>query len=39
VVCGPSEPGEAHTATESVSLSVLDRCYRIYRGVAESWNG
>ncbi|ELZ29733.1 acetylornithine deacetylase [Halosimplex carlsbadense 2-9-1] len=39
VVCGPSEPGEAHTATESVSLPVLDRCYRIYRGVAESWGG
>lgn len=39
VVCGPSEPGEAHTATESVSLPVLDRCYRIYRGVAESWVG
>jgi len=39
VVCGPAEPGEAHTATESVSLSVLDRCYRIYRGVAESWTG
>ncbi|QLH76978.1 M20/M25/M40 family metallo-hydrolase [Halosimplex rubrum] len=38
VVCGPSEPGEAHTATESVSLPVLDRCYRIYRGVAESWS-
>lgn len=39
VVCGPSEPGEAHTATESVSLPVLDRCYRIYREVAESWSG
>jgi acetylornithine deacetylase len=39
IVCGPAEPGEAHTATESVSLGVLDRCYRIYRGVAESWQG
>ncbi|WP_436929940.1 M20 family metallopeptidase [Halosimplex halobium] len=39
VVCGPAEPGEAHTADESVSLPVLDRCYRIYRGVAESWAG
>ena len=39
VVCGPSEPGEAHTATESVSLAVLDRCYEVYRGVAESWRG
>ncbi|WP_380674378.1 M20 family metallopeptidase [Salinigranum sp. GCM10025319] len=36
VVCGAAEPGEAHTADESVSLAVLDRCYRIYRGVAES---
>ncbi|WP_152039907.1 M20 family metallopeptidase [Salinigranum salinum] len=36
VVCGAAEPGEAHTAEESVSLAVLDRCYRIYRGVAES---
>jgi acetylornithine deacetylase len=35
VVCGPAEPGEAHTADESVSLAVLDRCYRIYRLVAE----
>jgi acetylornithine deacetylase len=35
VVCGPAEPGEAHTATESVSLSVLERCYRMYRAVAE----
>ncbi|WP_135365108.1 M20 family metallopeptidase [Halosimplex halophilum] len=39
VVCGPAEQGEAHTADESVSLPVLDRCYRIYRGVAESWAG
>jgi acetylornithine deacetylase len=35
LVCGPAEPGEAHTADESVSLAVLDRCYEIYRGVAE----
>ncbi|WP_415379833.1 M20 family metallopeptidase [Halosimplex sp. TS25] len=39
VVCGPAEPGEAHTASESVSLAVLDRCYEIYRAVAESWSG
>ncbi|MFC7140626.1 M20 family metallopeptidase [Halosimplex aquaticum] len=39
VVCGPAEPGEAHTATESVSLAALDRCYEIYRDVAESWSG
>lgn len=35
VVCGPSEPGEAHTKAESVGLDVLERCHRIYRGVAE----
>ncbi|RDI71505.1 M20 family metallopeptidase [Halopelagius longus] len=37
VVCGAAEPGEAHTATESVSVDVLERCYRIYRGAAERW--
>jgi acetylornithine deacetylase len=36
VVVGAAEPGEAHTADESVSLAVLDRCYGIYRGIAES---
>ncbi|KAB1185323.1 MULTISPECIES: M20 family metallopeptidase [Haloferax] len=35
VVCGASEPGEAHTDTESANLEVLERCYRIYRGTAE----
>ena len=35
VVCGAAEPGEAHTESESVSLDVLDRCYRIYRRVAD----
>ncbi|ESP88160.1 M20 family metallopeptidase [Candidatus Halobonum tyrrellensis] len=35
VVCGASEPGEAHTDTESVSVDVLGRCYRTYRGLAE----
>lgn len=30
VVCGPAEPGEAHTKNESVSLDVLFRCYRLY---------
>jgi len=39
VVCGPAEPGEAHTADESVSLGVLERCYELYRGVAERWPG
>ena len=38
VVCGPSEPGEAHTASESVSLAVLERCYEIYRTTAERWH-
>ncbi|WP_114577457.1 M20 family metallopeptidase [Saliphagus sp. LR7] len=37
VICGPSEPGEAHTKDESVSIAVLERCYRIYRGTVESW--
>jgi acetylornithine deacetylase len=36
VVCGAAEPGEAHTDEESVAPSVLERCERIYRGVAES---
>jgi len=36
VVCGAAEPGEAHTATESVSLDVVDRCYEIYLAVANS---
>jgi acetylornithine deacetylase len=35
LVCGASEPGEAHTDTESVGVDVLERCYRIYRGLAE----
>lgn len=38
VVCGPSEPGEAHTASESVSLAVLERCYDIYRYSAERFS-
>jgi acetylornithine deacetylase len=36
VVCGAAEPGEAHTADESVSLSVVERCYEVYRRTAES---
>ena len=35
VVCGASEPGEAHTKTESVGIDVLDRCYRIYVNLSE----
>jgi acetylornithine deacetylase len=35
VVCGPAEPGEAHTDDESVSIPVLERCRRIYRTLAE----
>lgn len=34
VVCGPAEPGEAHTATESVSLAALDRCREVYERTA-----
>jgi acetylornithine deacetylase len=37
VVCGPSEPGEAHTEDESVSWAVLERCRDVYRSVAETW--
>ncbi len=37
VVCGAAEPGEAHTKDESVSIEVLERCYGIYRGVAEGF--
>jgi len=36
LVCGAAEPGEAHTAEESVAIDVLERCERIYRSVAES---
>ncbi|MFB6166341.1 MAG: M20 family metallopeptidase [Haloarculaceae archaeon] len=39
VVCGPAEPGEAHTADESVSIAVLERCYEIYHTVADSFAG
>jgi acetylornithine deacetylase len=37
VVVGAAEPGEAHTATESVSIEVLERCRRIYDGVVADW--
>ncbi len=37
VICGPAEPGEAHTASESVSIDVLERCREIYRDVLEEW--
>jgi acetylornithine deacetylase len=37
VICGASEPGEAHTETESVSIDVLERCVEIYRAAAEAW--
>ncbi len=37
VVCGAAEPGEAHTADESVSIAVLDRCFEIYQRTAESF--
>jgi acetylornithine deacetylase len=35
VVCGPAEQGEAHTADESVSVAVLERCREVYERVAE----
>ncbi len=37
VICGASEPGEAHTDTESVSIAVLERCADLYRRSAETW--
>ncbi|WP_394738897.1 M20 family metallopeptidase [Natronococcus roseus] len=37
VICGASEPGEAHTDTESVSIAVLERCVDLYRRAAETW--
>ncbi|KAB1186778.1 MULTISPECIES: M20 family metallopeptidase [Haloferax] len=37
IVYGPSEPGEAHTKNESVSLDVLERCYETYRDLVEGW--
>jgi acetylornithine deacetylase len=39
VVCGPAEPGEAHTADESVDIEVLERCSAVYRQVAEQVTG
>lgn len=37
VVIGASEPGEAHTKSESVGISAINRCERIYRTLAERW--
>jgi len=37
VIVGAAEPGEAHTADESVSLDVLERCREVYERVAEAW--
>ncbi len=39
VVCGPAEPGEAHTDTESVSIEVVERCLTIYRRAVDAWLG
>ena len=36
VICGAAEPGEAHTANESVSIDVLGRCREVYRRTLES---
>jgi acetylornithine deacetylase len=36
LVIGPAEPGEAHTAEESVSIEILERCLDIYRALAET---
>ena len=37
VVVGAAEPGEAHTAHESVAIDVLERCQRFYQSLAERW--
>jgi acetylornithine deacetylase len=37
VIVGAAEPGEAHTADESVSLAVVERCQDVYERVAASW--
>jgi len=37
LVVGAAEPGEAHTATESVSLPIIERCEAIYRSIADQW--
>lgn len=37
LVCGPAEPGEAHTDSESVSIIALERCYRIYSGILDAF--
>ncbi|RXK46345.1 M20 family metallopeptidase [Halorientalis pallida] len=39
VICGIAEPGEAHTATESASLAVIECCERVYRTLAASFAG
>ncbi|MFB6109478.1 MAG: M20 family metallopeptidase [Halodesulfurarchaeum sp.] len=39
LVCGPAEPGEAHSANESVSLPLLKRASRSYHAVADGWAG
>ncbi|WP_435196718.1 M20 family metallopeptidase [Natronomonas sp. EA1] len=37
LVVGAAEPGEAHTADESVSVAVLERCRAVYTALAETW--
>ncbi|GGM70101.1 acetylornithine deacetylase [Halarchaeum rubridurum] len=37
VVCGPAEPGEAHTDAESVSLDALRTCRDAYLEIAARW--
>jgi acetylornithine deacetylase len=36
LVIGPAEAGEAHTADESVSIEILERCREIYHTLAET---
>lgn len=39
LVCGPAEPGEAHTPDESVSLSLLESAFNCYLAIADGWDG
>ncbi len=37
VVCGPAEPGEAHTRSESVSIDLLEAARETYVRLADAW--
>ncbi|MFB6153341.1 MAG: M20 family metallopeptidase, partial [Halodesulfurarchaeum sp.] len=39
VVCGPAEPGQAHTDDESVSIELLHAARQCYQRVGTAWPG